>query len=210
MNVTQDLSILHLILNASAVVQAVMALLAGVSFMSWYYIFMKWYTVKQARAKTDDDGIVGVEIEVVIILHVGPPKTEQTIDRITDPEIDRATGKAVRCQLQRGNDLYQRILGGVFVTGSRLLEFVTAPVVAQPHRMRAVIGTQVEIGSRRFMGRAVVTGRQLEGPAITGCGFGSARRGAVGHGATAYRQQRRQQAFAQCPCEQQEISPFSC
>jgi hypothetical protein len=53
MNVTQDLSILHLILNASAVVQAVMALLAGVSFMSWYYIFMKWYTVKLARAKTE-------------------------------------------------------------------------------------------------------------------------------------------------------------
>ena len=53
MNVTQDLSILQLILNASAVVQAVMVLLAGVSFMSWYYIFMKWYTVKQARSKTE-------------------------------------------------------------------------------------------------------------------------------------------------------------
>jgi biopolymer transport protein TolQ len=53
MNVTQDLSILHLIINASAVVQAVMALLAAVSFMSWYYIFMKWYAVKQAREKTE-------------------------------------------------------------------------------------------------------------------------------------------------------------
>src|SRR5574343_1468617 len=53
MNVTQDLSILHLILQASAVVQAVMALLAGVSFMSWYYIFMKLFSVKQARAKTE-------------------------------------------------------------------------------------------------------------------------------------------------------------
>jgi biopolymer transport protein TolQ len=53
MNVTQDLSILHLILNASAVVQVVMALLAAVSFMSWYYIFMKWYAVKQAREKTE-------------------------------------------------------------------------------------------------------------------------------------------------------------
>jgi len=53
MNVTQDLSILHLILEASAVVQAVMALLAGVSFMSWYYIFMKWFTVRQAREKTE-------------------------------------------------------------------------------------------------------------------------------------------------------------
>jgi len=54
MNVTQDLSILHLILEASAVVQIVMALLAGVSFMSWYYIAMKWFAVRQARAKTED------------------------------------------------------------------------------------------------------------------------------------------------------------
>jgi biopolymer transport protein TolQ len=53
MNVSQDLSILHLILNASAVVQAVMLLLAGVSFMSWYYIFRKWFTVKAARAQTE-------------------------------------------------------------------------------------------------------------------------------------------------------------
>ena len=53
MNVSQDLSILHLILNASAVVQAVMLLLAGVSFMSWYYIFHKWYTVKTTRAQTE-------------------------------------------------------------------------------------------------------------------------------------------------------------
>ena len=54
MNVTQDLSILHLILNASAVVQVVMLLLAGVSFMSWYYIFMKWYAVREAREKTEN------------------------------------------------------------------------------------------------------------------------------------------------------------
>ena len=53
MNVSQDLSILHLILNASAVVQAVMLLLAGVSFMSWYYIFRKLFAVKQQRAKTE-------------------------------------------------------------------------------------------------------------------------------------------------------------
>ena len=53
MNVTQDLSILHLILEASAVVQIVMALLAAVSCMSWYYIFMKWFSVRQARAKTE-------------------------------------------------------------------------------------------------------------------------------------------------------------
>ena len=53
MNVSQDLSILHLILNASAVVQAIMLLLAGLSFMSWYYIFRKWFTVREARAQTE-------------------------------------------------------------------------------------------------------------------------------------------------------------
>lgn len=53
MNVSQDLSILHLILNASAVVQFIMVLLAGVSFMSWYYIFRKWFAIKQARRQTE-------------------------------------------------------------------------------------------------------------------------------------------------------------
>ena len=53
MNVTQDMSILHLILQASAVVQAVMALLAVVSFMSWYYIFMKWFVVRKSRQQTE-------------------------------------------------------------------------------------------------------------------------------------------------------------
>ncbi|MGE5386203.1 MAG: protein TolQ [Betaproteobacteria bacterium] len=53
MNVTQDLSILQLIINASAVVQVVMLILAAVSFMSWYYIFMKWFAVREARSKTE-------------------------------------------------------------------------------------------------------------------------------------------------------------
>ena len=54
MNVTQDMSILHLILEASAVVQLVMALLVGVSLMSWYYIAMKWFAIKQAQRKTEE------------------------------------------------------------------------------------------------------------------------------------------------------------
>jgi biopolymer transport protein TolQ len=54
MNVSQDLSILHLILEASAVVQAIMATLAAVSFMSWYYIFRKWFAVRKACAQTED------------------------------------------------------------------------------------------------------------------------------------------------------------
>ena len=53
MNVTQDLSILSLIWHASAVVQLVMALLLTVSFMSWYWIFRKYFSIRQARTQTD-------------------------------------------------------------------------------------------------------------------------------------------------------------
>jgi biopolymer transport protein TolQ len=54
MTVTQDLSILSLILNASWAVQAIMALLVAVSVMSWYYIFRKMFAIRQARRLTDD------------------------------------------------------------------------------------------------------------------------------------------------------------
>lgn len=53
MNATQDLSILHLIASASAVVQIVMLILAGVSCMSWYYIFRKLFAVKRANVQTE-------------------------------------------------------------------------------------------------------------------------------------------------------------
>ena len=53
MNVTTDMSILSLIAGASVLVKGVMLLLAVVSFMSWYWIFRKWFTLRDARAKTD-------------------------------------------------------------------------------------------------------------------------------------------------------------
>ena len=53
MNITQDLSILELVVNASLVVKLILALLAFVSFMSWYYIFRKWFALRDARARTD-------------------------------------------------------------------------------------------------------------------------------------------------------------
>jgi biopolymer transport protein TolQ len=53
MNVTQDLSILALVFNASAIVQAVMALLLVVSFMSWYFIFRKAFTIRRAKRQTE-------------------------------------------------------------------------------------------------------------------------------------------------------------
>jgi len=53
MNVTTDLSIISLIANARVLVKGVMLLLAAVSFMSWYWIFRKWFAIRDARARTD-------------------------------------------------------------------------------------------------------------------------------------------------------------
>ncbi len=53
MNVTQDMSILSLILQASFTVQCVMAILAIVSLMSWTYIFRKRFAIKRAQQQTD-------------------------------------------------------------------------------------------------------------------------------------------------------------
>ncbi|AUL98806.1 protein TolQ [Pseudothauera hydrothermalis] len=52
MTVTQDLSIVSLIAQASVLVQLVMALLGGLSLVSWYWIFRKLFQIRSARAKT--------------------------------------------------------------------------------------------------------------------------------------------------------------
>lgn len=53
MTPTTDLSIIHLIANASIVVQAVMSLLVIVSLFSWFYIFQKMFSIRRARRETD-------------------------------------------------------------------------------------------------------------------------------------------------------------
>jgi len=53
MTVTQDMDLWTLIVNASFVVKAVMALLGVVSFMSWMFIFRKWFAIRTARDQTE-------------------------------------------------------------------------------------------------------------------------------------------------------------
>jgi biopolymer transport protein TolQ len=48
MDVIQDLSFIRLIENASLLVQLVMGMLLFVSLMSWWYIFLKMFTVRRA------------------------------------------------------------------------------------------------------------------------------------------------------------------
>jgi len=50
---TQDLDIWTLVLQASPLVKVVMALLVVVSFMSWMFIFQKWFSIRRAGAQTD-------------------------------------------------------------------------------------------------------------------------------------------------------------
>src|SRR5918911_1795372 len=49
---TQDLDIWALIVHASFVVKVVMALLLAVSFMSWMFIFQKWFVIRRAVSQT--------------------------------------------------------------------------------------------------------------------------------------------------------------
>src|SRR6478672_5899532 len=49
---SQDLDIWQLILHASIVVKVVMAILLLVSFMSWMFIFQKFYVIRRAVAQT--------------------------------------------------------------------------------------------------------------------------------------------------------------
>ncbi len=53
MNVTQDLDIWTLIVHASLVVKVVIFLLVAVSFMSWMFIFQKWFSIRRAAAQSD-------------------------------------------------------------------------------------------------------------------------------------------------------------
>lgn len=53
MTVTQDLSLIALISDASILVQLVMALLLLLSLMSWTYIFSKLFTIRNAQRQTE-------------------------------------------------------------------------------------------------------------------------------------------------------------
>ena len=50
--VTQDLDIWTLVVHASFVVKIVLAVLVAVSFMSWMFIFQKWFVLRRAVNQT--------------------------------------------------------------------------------------------------------------------------------------------------------------
>jgi biopolymer transport protein TolQ len=54
MSFTQDLEIWTLVANASVVVKIVLGVLLLVSFMSWMFIFQKWFSIRRAGRQTED------------------------------------------------------------------------------------------------------------------------------------------------------------
>src|SRR4030067_3842040 len=52
MEVTRDLSFIHLISNAGVRVQLVMGLLLAVSLLSWWYIFLKMFAIRRETRLT--------------------------------------------------------------------------------------------------------------------------------------------------------------
>ena len=54
MIVTNDLTVISMIVNASIVVKVVLAILALASMLSWTYIFMKMFSIGRARRDADE------------------------------------------------------------------------------------------------------------------------------------------------------------
>jgi len=53
LNITQDLSILTLVINASLVVKIVLLILVLASMMSWWYIFIKMFAIRRAMREAE-------------------------------------------------------------------------------------------------------------------------------------------------------------
>lgn len=53
MNLSQDLSFISLIINASIIAQLVLLLLLIISMISWTYIFHKYFTIRTAKSQTE-------------------------------------------------------------------------------------------------------------------------------------------------------------
>jgi len=138
MNVSTDLDIWVLILGASPVVKGVMLLLAIVSFMSWLFIFSKWFTIRRARRQTENferEFWGGNDLNLLYQGAVNNRHTIGSLERIfeagfrefaklrnqrgTDPSdmVDGAR-RAMRATFQREMDHLERRLAFLATTGS--------------------------------------------------------------------------------------------
>ena len=138
MTVTQDLDIWTLIVNASFVVKVVIVLLLVVSFMSWMFIFQKWFAIRRAGRQTElfeREFWSGNDLNALYQGAVNNRHTIGSLERIfeagfrefaklrgqrgTDPSdmVDGAR-RAMRATFQREMDFLERRLSFLASTGS--------------------------------------------------------------------------------------------
>jgi biopolymer transport protein TolQ len=138
MTVTQDLDIWTLIVNASFIVKVVIVLLLVVSFMSWMFIFQKWFAIRRAGRQTElfeREFWSGNDLNALYQGAVNNRHTIGSLERIfeagfrefaklrgqrgTDPSdmVDGAR-RAMRATFQREMDFLERHLSFLASTGS--------------------------------------------------------------------------------------------
>jgi biopolymer transport protein TolQ len=138
MTVTQDLDLWTLVLGASLVVKAVMLLLLAVSFLSWMFIFHKWFSIRRAREQTDRferEFWSGNDINILYQGAVNNRPTIGSLERIfeagyreftklrgqrsTEPTVMVAgAARAMRATYQREMDHLERHLAFLASTGA--------------------------------------------------------------------------------------------
>jgi len=151
-NVTADLEIWSLIVGASLVVKAVLLLLLAVSFLSWMFIFSKWFAIRSARAQTElfeREFWGGGDLNLLYQGAVNNRHTIGSLERIfesgfreftklrnqrgtTDPSVmvDGAR-RAMRATYQREMDHLERHLAFLASTGSVMHAFRSLANVQQ-------------------------------------------------------------------------------
>jgi biopolymer transport protein TolQ len=137
-NVSQDLELWTLIVNASLVVKLVMLLLMAVSFLSWTFIFSKWIAIRRARAQTEQferDFWSGNDLNLLYQGAVNARHTIGSLERIFEAgfrefsklrnqrgndasALVEGAERAMRATYQREMDLLERHLAFLASTGS--------------------------------------------------------------------------------------------
>jgi biopolymer transport protein TolQ len=137
-NVTQDLELWTLIVNASLVVKLVMLLLMAVSFLSWTFIFSKWIAIRRARRQTEQferDFWSGNDLNLLYQGAVNARHTIGSLERIFEAgfrefsklrnqrgndasALVEGAERAMRATYQREMDLLERHLSFLASTGS--------------------------------------------------------------------------------------------
>ena len=138
MNITQDLDIWTLIVHASIVVKVVMFLLLAVSFMSWMFIFQKWFSIRRAGGQTEKferEFWSGRDLSALYAGAVNSRHTIGSLERIFEAgyrEFTKLRGqkgtdasdmvdsarRAMRATFQREMDFLERHLSFLASTGS--------------------------------------------------------------------------------------------